>query len=155
MTLDEIPNDITRQTPSCFEPTIDYVVVKIPKWQFEKFLGADTTLGTQMKSVGEVMSIGRTFKEALQKGIRSLEPHSPWRAPSETPASLLREKLATPRPDRIHWLLLALERGLPAPEISELTKIDAWFIHQMTEIAALNRRLVGVTVETVSVELLR
>jgi carbamoyl-phosphate synthase large subunit len=155
MTLDEIPNDITRQTPSCFEPTIDYVVVKIPKWQFEKFPGADTTLGTQMKSVGEVMSIGRTFKEALQKGIRSLEPHSPWRAPSETPASLLREKLATPRPDRIHWLLVALERGLPATEICELTKIDPWFIHQMTEIAALNRRLAGVTVETVSVELLR
>src|SRR6201984_657880 len=84
MTLDEIPNDITRKTPSCFEPTIDYVVVKIPKWQFEKFPGADTTLGTQMKSVGEVMSIGRTFKEALQKGIRSLEPHTPWRAPGET-----------------------------------------------------------------------
>src|SRR6266571_4016810 len=75
MTLDEIPNDITKKTPACFEPTIDYVVVKIPKWQFEKFPGADTTLGTQMKSVGEVMAIGRTFKESLQKGIRSLEPH--------------------------------------------------------------------------------
>ena len=81
MTLDEIPNDITKQTPACFEPTIDYVVVKIPKWQFEKFPGADSTLGTQMKSVGEVMAIGRTFKEALQKGIRSLEPqHSLARA---------------------------------------------------------------------------
>src|SRR6201989_1100552 len=97
MTLDEICNDITKATPACFEPTIDYVVVKIPKWQFEKFPGADTTLGTQMKSVGEVMAIGRTFKEALQKGIRSLEPHTPWRAPAETPESLLREKLATPR----------------------------------------------------------
>ena len=72
--------------------------MKIPKWQFEKFPGADSTLGTQMKSVGEVMAIGRTFKEALQKGIRSLEPSSPWRAPTETPDSLLREKLATPRP---------------------------------------------------------
>ena len=74
MTLDEIPNDITRKTPCCFEPTIDYVVAKIPKWQFEKFPGSDTTLTTQMKSVGEVMAIGRTFQEALCKGIRSLEP---------------------------------------------------------------------------------
>src|SRR6202007_1919382 len=77
MSLDEIANDITKKPPACFEPTIDYVVVKIPKWQFEKFPGSDTTLGTQMKSVGEVMAIGRTFKEALQKGIRSLEPHTP------------------------------------------------------------------------------
>src|SRR5450631_1191910 len=111
--LDELPNDITKKTPSCFEPTIDYVVVKIPKWQFEKFAGADSTLGTQMKSVGEVMAIGRTFKEALQKGIRSLEPSTPWRAPTETPDSLLREKLSTPRPNRIHWILTAVERGLP------------------------------------------
>jgi carbamoyl-phosphate synthase large subunit len=155
MTLDEIPNDITRKTPSCFEPTIDYVVVKIPKWQFEKFPGAETGLGTQMKSVGEVMAIGRTFKEALQKGIRSLEPHSPWRSPADTPASLLREKLATPRPDRIHWLLVALERGLAPAEVCELTKIDPWFVGQMEEIAALNRRLAGVTVETASAELLR
>ncbi len=128
MTLDEIPNDITKRTPSCFEPTIDYVVAKIPKWQFEKFPGADPTLGTQMKSVGEVMAIGRTFKEALQKGIRSLEPSSPWRAPADTPVSLLREKIATPRPDRIHWLLVALERGISAKEAVELTKIDPWFI---------------------------
>ena len=136
MTLDEIPNDITKKTPACFEPTIDYVVVKIPEWQFEKFPGADSALGTQMKSVGEVMAIGRTFKEALQKGIRSLEPNSPWRAPAETPDSLLREKLSTPRPDRIHWLLTAVERGLPAAEICELTKIDPWFIHQIEEIVA-------------------
>jgi carbamoyl-phosphate synthase large subunit len=155
MTLDEIPNDITKKTPSCFEPTIDYVVVKIPKWQFEKFPGADTTLGTQMKSVGEVMAIGRTFKEALQKGIRSLEPHTPWRAPVETPDSLLREKLATPRPDRIHWLLTAVERGLHAEEICELTKIDPWFIQQIEEIIAMNRRAAGVTVETASRDLLR
>ena len=155
MTLDEIPNDITRQTPSCFEPTIDYVVVKIPKWQFEKFSGADSALGTQMKSVGEVMAIGRTFKEALQKGIRSLEPHAPWRAPADTPVSLLREKLATPRPDRIHWLLVALERGLPLVEVCELTRIDPWFIRQLEEIAGVNRRLAGVTVDTVSRELLR
>src|SRR3984893_244960 len=155
MTLDEIPNDTTKQTPACFEPTIDYVVVKIPKWQFEKFPGADTTLGTQMKSVGEVMAIGRTFKEALQKGVRSLEPHTPWRAPAETPDSLLREKLSTPRPDRIHWLLTAVERGLHAEEICELTKIDPWFIHQLEELNAMNRRAAGVTVETASRELLR
>ncbi|MBZ5701299.1 MAG: carbamoyl-phosphate synthase large subunit [Acidobacteriia bacterium] len=155
MTLDEISNDITKKTPACFEPTIDYVVVKIPKWQFEKFAGADSTLGTQMKSVGEVMAIGRTFKEALQKGIRSLEPSTPWRAPAETPESLLREKLATPRPDRIHWLLVALERGLPAGEICELTKIDPWFIHQLEEIVGMNRRAASVTVETASRELLR
>src|SRR5213596_3233283 len=155
MTLDEIPNDITKKTPACFEPTIDYVFVKIPKWQFEKFPGADSTLGTQMKSVGEVMAIGRTFKEALQKGIRSLEPSTPWRAPSEAPHSLLREKLATPRPDRIHWLLTAMDHGLPAQEICELTKIDPWFIQQIQELTAMNRRAAAVTVETASKELLR
>ena len=155
MSLDEIPNDITQKTPASFEPTIDYVVVKIPKWQFEKFPGADSSLGTQMKSVGEVMSIGRTFKEALQKGIRSLEPSTPWRAPAETPDSLLREKLATPRPNRIHWILTAAERGLPAHEICELTKIDPWFIHQIEEIIQVNRRAASVTVETASKDLLR
>src|SRR3984893_2776815 len=155
MSLDEIPNDITKKTPSCFEPTIDYVVVKIPKWQFEKFHGADPTLGTQMKSVGEVMAIGRTFKEALQKGIRSLEPSSPWRAPADTPVSLLREKIATARPDRIHWLLVALERGISSKEMVELTKIDPWFIQQMQEIVAVNKRLASVTIETVPDELLR
>src|SRR6266699_780203 len=155
MTLDEIPNDITQKTPACFEPTMDYVVVKIPKWQFEKFPGADSSLGTQMKSVGEVMALGRTFKEALQKGIRSLEPSTPWRAPSETPDSLLREKLATPRPDRIHWLLTAMDRGLPAQEICERTKIDPWFIQQIEELTAMNRRAAAVTVETASKELLR
>jgi len=155
LSLDEIPNDITKKTPSCFEPTIDYVVAKIPKWQFEKFAGADSTLGTQMKSVGEVMAIGRTFKEAIQKGIRSLEPSSPWRAPADTPISLLREKIATPRPDRIHWLFVALERGISSKEAIELTKIDPWFIEQLQEIIAMNRRLAAVTIETVPDLLLR
>src|SRR6202162_5395045 len=155
MPLDEIPNDVTRQTPSCFEPTIDYVVAKIPKWQFEKFPGSDPTLTTQMKSVGEVMAIGRKFQDALQKGIRSLEPSSPWRAPADTPVSLLREKIATPRPDRIHWLFVALERGISAKEAVELTKIDPWFIEQLQEIIAVNRRLASVTVETVPEDLLR
>src|SRR6201982_2580660 len=155
MALDEIPNDITKKTPACFEPTIDYVVVKIPKWQFEKFPGADTTLGTQMKSVGGVMSIGRTFKEALQKGIRSLEPSTPWRAPAETPDSLLREKLATTRPDRIYWLLTAMERGLYTEESCERTINDPWFIHTIEELTAMNRRAASVTVETASKDLLR
>jgi len=94
----KFPTTSPKKTPASFEPTIDYVVTKIPKWQFEKFPGSDSTLSTQMKSVGEVMAIGRTFKESLQKAIRSLEPHTPWRAPADTPDSLLREKLATPAP---------------------------------------------------------
>src|ERR1700693_2794657 len=128
MSLDEIPNDITKQTPACFEPTIDYVVVKIPKWQFEKFPGADSTLGTQMKSVGEVMAIGRTFQEALGKGIRSLAPSTAWRPPAEVTTALLREKLSVPGPDRLHWLFEALERGMGQQEVCDLTKIDPWFI---------------------------
>jgi carbamoyl-phosphate synthase large subunit len=155
MTLDEIPNDITKKTPSCFEPSIDYVVVKIPKWQFEKFPGSDSSLGVQMKSVGEVMAIGRTFKEALQKGIRSLEPHTPWRAPDDVPSSLLREKLASPRPERIHWIFTALRQRMPVAEICGLTKMDPWFIHQISEIIALERRLAEFTVETCPPALLR
>src|ERR1700681_95856 len=155
MSLDEIPNDTTKQTPACFEPTIDYVVVKIPKWQFEKFPGSDTTLGTQMKSVGEVMAIGRTFQEALCKGIRALEPSTAWRPPAEVTTALLRERLHVPRPDRIHWLFVALERGISAKEAIDLTKIDPWFIEQMQEIIAVNKRLASVTVETVPEDLLR
>ncbi len=154
-TLDEIPNDITKKTPSCFEPSIDYVVAKIPKWQFEKFPGSDSALGTQMKSVGEVMAIGRTFKEALQKGIRALEPHAPWRAPAEVTPALLREKLTTPRADRIHWLFAALESGMPAAEVCSLTKMDAWFIHQLEEIVAVGKRAAGVALDTVPRELFR
>src|SRR5450755_12832 len=133
MTLDEIPNDITRKTPCSFEPTIDYVVAKIPKWQFEKFPGSDTTLNTQMKSVGEVMAIGRTFQEALCKGIRSLEPSSAWRPPAEVTTVLLREKLHIPGPDRLHWLFEAIERNMTRDEVCSLTKIDPWFIRHMEE----------------------
>jgi len=154
MTLDEIPNDITEKTPSCFEPTIDYVVAKIPKWQFEKFPGADTTLTTQMKSVGEVMAIGRTFTEALGKGIRSLEPHTPWRAPAEIVDAVLREKLHTPGPDRIHWLLTALRRGMKVEEIHALTKIDPWFLRQMEDAVAIEKQIAAANANTVSVELL-
>jgi carbamoyl-phosphate synthase large subunit len=154
MTLDEIPNDITRKTPSCFEPTIDYVVAKIPKWQFEKFPGSDTTLTTQMKSVGEVMAIGRTFQEALCKGIRALEPSTAWRPPAEVTTALLRERLHVPGPDRIHWLFEALERGMPAQEVCELTKIDPWFVRQLEEMVTLDRRVAKADLRQVSAELL-
>ncbi len=138
--LDEIPNDITRKTPSCFEPTIDYVVVKIPKWQFEKFPGAEPTLGTQMKSVGEVMAIGRTFKEALGKGIRSLEAGR-WRAPADATEAKLRERLLVPNPERIHWIWTALRGGMSAQEICSITKIDPWFLGQMVEVVSLEKEI--------------
>jgi carbamoyl-phosphate synthase large subunit len=154
MTLDEIPNDITRKTPSCFEPTIDYVVAKIPKWQFEKFPGTDATLTTQMKSVGEVMAIGRTFQEALCKGIRALEPSSAWRPPAEVTTALLREKLHVPGPDRIHWLFEALERGMSSKEVCELTRIDPWFIRQLEEMLAVDRQIAATTLSKCSRELL-
>ncbi len=154
MTLDEIPNDITRKTPSCFEPTIDYVVAKIPKWQFEKFPGSDTTLTTQMKSVGEVMALGRTFQEALCKAIRALEPSSAWRPPAEVTTALLREKLHVPNPDRIHWLFEALERGMSSEEVCELTKIDPWFIREIEEMLAVDKRVAATTLSKCSRELL-
>ncbi|MGB7667436.1 MAG: carbamoyl-phosphate synthase large subunit [Candidatus Acidiferrales bacterium] len=155
MTLDEIPNDITKKTPSSFEPTIDYVVAKIPKWQFEKFPGADTTLTTQMKSVGEVMAIGRTFAEALGKGVRSLEPHSPWRAPTEIVDAVLREKLHTPGPDRIHWLFTALRRGMAVDEIYALTKIDEWFLRQMEKAVAVEKGVAATKIGDISAEMLK
>src|ERR1700689_4680105 len=133
-TLDEIPNDITRKTPACFEPTIDYVVVKIPKWQFEKFPGTDDTLGPQMKSVGEVMAIGRTFKEALMKAWRALESGKKTGAEINLEPRRLTQKLSTARPAPIHWLMLAIERGLPLEEAASLTKIDPWFLRQLDEI---------------------
>jgi carbamoyl-phosphate synthase large subunit len=154
MTLDEIPNDITRKTPSCFEPSIDYVVAKIPKWQFEKFPGSDSTLTTQMKSVGEVMAIGRTFQEALCKGIRALEPSSAWRPPAEVTTALLREKLHVPGPDRLHWLFEALERGMTREEVCDLTKIDPWFIRQLEGMLAVDRRVAATTMENCPPELL-
>jgi carbamoyl-phosphate synthase large subunit len=154
MTLDEIPNDITKKTPSSFEPTIDYVVAKIPKWQFEKFPGADTTLSTQMKSVGEVMAIGRTFQEALCKAIRSLEPSSAWRPPAEVTTVLLREKLHVPGPDRLHWLFEALERGMSSEEVCDLTKIDPWFIQQLQDMLAIDRRVAATSLSKCSGELL-
>src|SRR6202453_1345789 len=154
MTLDEIPNDITKKTPCSFEPTIDYVVAKIPKWQFEKFPGSDTTLTTQMKSVGEVMAIGRNFQEALCKAIRSLEPSSAWRPPAEVTTVLLREKLHVPGPDRLHWLFEALERGMSSEEVCDLTKIDPWFIQQLQDMLAIAKRVAATTLSKCSAELL-
>ena len=132
-TLDEIPNDITRKTPSCFEPTLDYVVVKIPKWQFEKFPGADDTLGTQMKSIGEVMAIGRTFKEALRKGLRSLETGLRPGARQADPLRLT-ERLVSPNPDRLLYVEYALANGHTVKQVAEMTAIDPWFLQQIAEI---------------------
>src|SRR6202789_3101227 len=109
--LDEISNDITKSTPACFEPTIDYVVVKIPKWQFEKFSGANETLGPQMKSVGEVMAIGRTFKEALMKAVRSLETGKKSTDDGIDPRRL-RQRLVTPSPERLAYLRYGFEIGM-------------------------------------------
>ncbi len=138
--LDEIPNDITQKTPSCFEPTIDYVVVKIPKWAQEKFPDADPTLGTQMKSVGEVMAIGRTFKEALMKGWRSLETGRKAPASPPDPAELMR-RLATPHPDRLSDIFHALAAGYAVDEIAEVTRIDRWFLDQIEQILAIRTEL--------------
>jgi carbamoyl-phosphate synthase large subunit len=139
-TLDEITNDITRKTPACFEPTLDYVVVKIPKWQFEKFPGADDTLGPQMKSVGEVMAIGRTFKQALLKGVRSLETGKSISSEKIEPR-ILTKRLVTPHPERLQYIRYALETGMSVREIAQMTGIDAWFLHQLKEIADEQARL--------------
>src|SRR5712675_788682 len=132
-TLDEIPNDITKMTPACFEPTIDYVVVKIPKWQFEKFPGTDEGLGPQMKSVGEAMAIGRTFKEALMKGIRSLESGKKISSQKIEP-KILTQRLVTPHPERLEYLRYALKQGHTVKELSKMTGIDPWFMYQLKEI---------------------
>src|SRR3954467_13694912 len=140
--LDEIPNDITRLTPASFEPTIDYVVVKIPRWNFEKFPQADRTLTTQMKSVGEVMAIGRTFKEAFMKGVRSLELgksgllFGPSGLDEEDDAAL-RKRLAVPHDRRMWDLFRALQRGWSIEQIHEITNIDPWFLRQFAEIRDL------------------
>src|SRR5579864_4989260 len=138
--LDEIRNDITRTTPASFEPTLDYVVVKIPKWQFEKFPGADPTLGTQMKSVGEVMAIGRTFKEALWKGIRSLETGKAFGSEAFD-RELIPQKLITPTPDRLGYIRFAFESGYTVEQIQERTSIDPWFLEQLKEVVDFEQQI--------------
>jgi len=153
-TLDEIPNDITQKTPASFEPTIDYVVVKIPKWAFEKFPGVDPTLGTQMKSVGEVMAIGRTFKEAFLKGVRSLERRdSP--AVGQIDDETLRRKLIIPNAERTHYLHAAFERGWTIDELYELTSIDPWFLSQLKQIVEVQRAVAAEDLGSLDPGLLR
>jgi carbamoyl-phosphate synthase large subunit len=149
--LDEIPNDITRKTPACFEPTIDYVVVKIPRWQFEKLPGAEPVLGTQMKSVGEVMAIGRTFKQALAKGLRSLETGKAATAEVYDKA-LIPQRLHTPNPDRLNYIIFALRCGYTVEEVHEMTMIDPWFLQQIREAVDLEKELGAQSLETVSRE---
>jgi carbamoyl-phosphate synthase large subunit len=154
--LDEIKNDITRETPASFEPTIDYVVVKVPRFAFEKFAQADPTLTTQMKSVGEAMAIGRTFKESLQKCLRSLEigrsglggDGKPWRIGTEVygdrdilPKDVISRKLSVPNAERIFFIRHALRAGFTIDEIFNLTKIDRWFLVQIKEIVDFEEEL--------------
>jgi carbamoylphosphate synthase large subunit/REP element-mobilizing transposase RayT len=137
-TLDEIRNDITRETPACFEPTIDYCVVKVPRFTFEKFPQAEATLTTRMKSVGEAMAIGRTFKEALQKALRSLEIKRfgllADGADKDVDLATLRLKLATPNAERIFFIAQAFQKGASIEEVYELTKIDRWFLRNIAQI---------------------
>jgi carbamoyl-phosphate synthase large subunit len=153
-TLDEIPNDITRKTPACFEPTIDYVVVKIPKWQFEKFPGADDTLGPQMKSVGEVMAIGRTFKESLMKAVRSLETGKKTDSETLEPRRLT-QRLVTPQPERLSYIRFAVERGMSVREVARLTGMDPWFLHQLREITLEQNGIAATSPETITYDELR
>jgi carbamoyl-phosphate synthase large subunit len=159
-TLDEIPNDITGQTVAAFEPALDYVVVKIPRWSFEKFPGVNTTLGPQMKSVGEVLALGSTFQQALLKAIQSLETgvdgpdgSSPSRTLwMDTPGTL--EEILPPNPARLFGVYRALRSGVPAAEIADQTGFDAWFLAQLSEIAALEARLREHTPGTIDASLL-
>src|SRR5437773_3417990 len=143
--LDEIKNDITRETPACFEPTIDYCVVKVPRFTFEKFPQAEPTLTTQMKSVGEAMAIGRTFKEALQKALRSLEIKRFGLcgdgADKEVDLETLRLKLAIPNAERIFYLAQAFQKGASIDEIYDLTKIDKWFLRNLEQIVVTQKQI--------------
>ena len=158
-TLDEIPNDITKLTPASFEPSIDYVVVKVPRWAFEKFPQADRTLTTQMKSVGEAMAIGRTFKEAFLKAFRSLELGSSGRllaqGVSEEDDISLQQALGIPTDRRMWAVFRALERGWNLDEIHRLTRIDPWFLTQFQQIVELARSAEAVGARDLSDDLLR
>jgi carbamoyl-phosphate synthase large subunit len=163
--LDELKNDITRETPACFEPTIDYVVTKIPRWTFEKFPDADPTLTTQMKSVGETMAIGRTFKESLQKALRGLETGrfglgcdraDRWGTPQQPGLEEILAKLATPNAERVWFLRYALKAGLTIEDIYQRTRIDRWFLHNIQELVAMEEQLRACRrLEKVDTDLLR
>jgi carbamoyl-phosphate synthase large subunit len=158
-TLPEIPNDITRKTPASFEPTIDYVVTKIPRFAFEKFPGAEPVLTTQMKSVGEAMAIGRTFQESIQKALRSLEIDRPGFG-SDRPEVFpkpeeVRAKLRTPNPFRLLTIRTALLMGFSAQEIAQLTHIDPWFIDKLQELVEVEQALKGRELGSLSADDLR
>ena len=147
-TLDEVPNDITRKTPACFEPSIDYCVVKIPKFDFAKFPDTDPTLTTRMKSVGEVMAIGRTFKESLQKAVRSLEVKAPglgFGGPRDDSSKVSRDvvvdKIRTPNSQRLFYIRHAMRQGMSVEEIHELSKIDPWFLDNIQELVEEEDRI--------------
>lgn len=148
--LNELKNDITRETPACFEPTIDYVVTKVPRWTFEKFPDADPTLTTQMKSVGETMAMGRTFKESLQKALRGLETgrfglgcdrNDLWGRPGQPDRTTILNRLATPNAERIWYIRYALKDGLSVEEIYQCTKIDRWFLRQIEDLVHIENQL--------------
>jgi len=160
-TLDELRNDITRLTPASFEPTIDYVVTKIPRFTFEKFPGADATLTSAMKSVGEAMAIGRTFKESFQKALRSLEVGAfgfggGKLGGNELPDDqVIRRKLATPNNERVFYLRYAFMAGYTVEQIFDLSKIDPWFLTQLQEIYQLEVELKRYNLKGVPLPLLR
>jgi carbamoyl-phosphate synthase large subunit len=148
--LDELRNDITRETPACFEPTIDYVVTKIPRWAFEKFPDADPTLTTQMKSVGETMAIGRTFKESLQKALRGLETGrfglgtdrlDLWNASTRPNLDEISHKLSTPNAERIWYIRYAMKAGMSVADIHQRTRIDPWFLENIRELVEIEDQL--------------
>ncbi len=156
-TLDELPNDITKKTPASFEPSIDYCVVKFPRWAFEKFPEADPVLTTRMKSVGEVMAIGRTFKEALNKAIRSLEIGRyglSLKGVGELSDEELETKVAVPTPDRVWYIAEAFRRNWEIDRIYELSKIDRWFLHNLKQLVEVERELKKHSIETVPDEVL-
>jgi len=149
-TLDELPNDITRETLACFEPTIDYVVTKIPRWTFEKFPEADSILTTQMKSVGETMAIGRTFKESLQKGVRGLETghygmgggkRDLWGTPDQPADDEIQRKLATPNEERLFYVRYAFKAGMTLEQVHQLTRIDPWFLDNILELVEIEEEI--------------
>jgi carbamoyl-phosphate synthase large subunit len=157
-TLDELKNQITKTTSAYFEPALDYVIVKVPRWNFDKFKGANDTLGLQMKSVGEVMAIGRNFTEAIQKACQSLENEAVglgYYGKSMMKSEELIEYIKTPKWDRIFRIKDALMQGVTVKTIVQATRIDRWFIYQIQEICVLEKKLAQYTLETLPVDLLK